>query len=229
MEQYRLRFQLKSDATFGRGDGVPGVVDQEVEHDEYGLPFLRGRTLKGLLVEECTNILYALSRINPDLANQYEKVADQMFGDAGSRLERVTALRVGDARLPNALRESVQQAVTNGSLTAPEVLRSLTDVRRQTAMDETGKPEPHSLRASRVILRETVFVAPLELEFAAGASTEEQKRAKALLAACVKAFHRAGVNRNRGAGRLTATLQDAQGVDKTESLFADFKTEVMPV
>ena len=43
-----LHLKLKSDTTFGRGDGIPGVVDEEVEHNpNTGLPFLRGKTLKG--------------------------------------------------------------------------------------------------------------------------------------------------------------------------------------
>ena len=64
MEMF-IRLTLKSDATFGLGEGVAGLVDEEIEHDfETGLPFLRGRTLKGLLVEECSNILYSLERQN---------------------------------------------------------------------------------------------------------------------------------------------------------------------
>lgn len=60
MTLLKLKFILKSDATFGRGDGVAGLVDSEVQHDEYGLPFLGGRALKGLLEEECANIVFAL-------------------------------------------------------------------------------------------------------------------------------------------------------------------------
>jgi len=46
MTTYYLNFTLLSDTTFGRGEGVPGLVDEEVEHDRYGLPYLRGRTLE---------------------------------------------------------------------------------------------------------------------------------------------------------------------------------------
>ena len=47
MPSYQLRLTLLSDATFGSGDGVAGLVDAEVQHDYVGLPFLGGRTLKG--------------------------------------------------------------------------------------------------------------------------------------------------------------------------------------
>ena len=61
MPVYTLKIKLLSDTTFGRGDGVAGLVDQEVEHDPYGFPYLRGRTLKGLLSEECDNLIAILT------------------------------------------------------------------------------------------------------------------------------------------------------------------------
>jgi len=62
MMTFLLKFTLESDATFGRGDGVAGVVDSEVQHDPYGFPYLGGRALKGLLGDECANILFALEQ-----------------------------------------------------------------------------------------------------------------------------------------------------------------------
>ena len=58
MMQYALKLTLLSDGTFASGDGVSGLVDREIEHDAFGLPFLRGRTLKGLLSEEADNLLH---------------------------------------------------------------------------------------------------------------------------------------------------------------------------
>ena len=53
MPELMLQITLVSQATFGRGDGVAGLVDIEVLHDEMGLPFLHGRSLKGLLMATC--------------------------------------------------------------------------------------------------------------------------------------------------------------------------------
>lgn len=220
METYTLYIKLESDATFGRGDGLAGVVDQEVEHDEYGLPFLRGRTLKGLLVEECANILYALEKQNPTLTEKYQGAADRLFGQPGSRLEDNALLRVGDACLPDDLRAAARFSVERKELSRLDVLESLTDVRRQTAMDETGKPEEHSLRAMRVILRGTPFASQLTFAF------PPDEIDLALLTACVKAFRRAGSGRNRGCGRLTAILRNRQGEDVTDQKFAHFAKEV---
>ncbi|MBE7469852.1 MAG: hypothetical protein DPW09_20620 [Anaerolineae bacterium] len=223
MANYVLRIHLKSDAAFGRGDGVAGLVDQEVEHDSYGLPFLRGRTLKGLLVEEAVNILYALEQQNQAKARAYRETANQIFGQSGSSEKGAAALRVGDAHLPLNLRVALQNEVDAGRLTPEQILAALTDIRRQTAMDATGKPETHSLRSIRVILRETILTAPLEFY----RPIDNLNQALGLLAACVKAFRRAGTGRNRGTGRLKASLYNESGKDVTDTLFTQFKDEVM--
>jgi len=100
-------------------------------------------------------------------------------------------------------------------------LHSLTAIRRQTSIDaKTGAPLKETLRSMRVILRKTPFEAALT--FGAYPTSDDL----ALLAACVKALRRAGTGRNRGRGKLTAQLCDAQGQDVTETHFARFQQEV---
>jgi len=60
MRNYILQIELCSETTFGRGTGQVGEVDLEVQHDEMGCPFWSGRALKGVLVNECAEILGAL-------------------------------------------------------------------------------------------------------------------------------------------------------------------------
>ncbi len=218
MTAYKLQFELRSAATFGRGDGVAGLVDEEVEHDSDGLPFLRGRTLKGLLAEECANLLYALEL--QQQADRWRQTAYRMFGQPGSTIEDTGILRVSDARLPESLRTAIKIAVSKGELAADEVLGSLTAIRRQTSMNEYGAPDKGSLRSLRVILPGTIFEATLE--FAA----EPDPHTLALLAACILAWRRAGVGRNRGRGRLQARLLDNGGADITEDCFRVFAREV---
>lgn len=198
-----LHLKLKSDATFGRGDGIPGAVDEEVEHDHLtGLPFLRGKTLKGLLTEECANLLYALQASKLDsVKNNLEQAANYLFGHGGSGLFSQGHLRISAARLPESLRSAIEYEIHNNGLNANQVLESLTAIRRQTAIEaQTGSAEIGSLRAIRVILRETEFVSELSLPDAA------PNEAIPLLAACTQMLHRAGTSRNRGRGRLCAWL-----------------------
>ena len=206
----KLHITLQSETTFGRGDGVAGLVDQEIVHDPAtGLPFLRGRTLKGLLVEECANILFALPP-NPVL----QKAAPFLFGNPGSHLMDDALMRVGAAQLPAKVREAVTYAIRHDQWTTNDVLHALTAIRRQTAVDnETGVPETGSLRAMRVLIRKTTLTS--ELVFGRNPTPAEW----ALLAACVAGLRRGGTGRNRGSGRLTAVLQDQETMTKHLAYF----------
>lgn len=218
-----LKFTLKSDAALGRGDGVAGVVDAEVQHDRYGLPYVGGKTLKGLLGAECAEIMYALKRsgVSDTDLDEWRNAAQFLFGGPGSRLEDRSKMRIGNAQLPEDLRDALiaefrpiqgksgeqrerewgQQRIAN--------LEALTATRTQTAMDpKSGAPLKHTLRTMRVVLRETSFVARLDFR------DDPDDRVLWLLAACVKAFRRAGAGRHRGRGRLTGELYDAPLYDR---------------
>lgn len=223
MSTFWLKFTLKSDATFGRGDGVAAVVDSEVQHDTYGLPYLGGRALKGLLGEECANILFALKQ--QGRAQRWQAAAQRLFGCPGSQVEDQSLLHVGDACLPEDLGNAViaginQEESDPRRLTREQVLRSLTAIRRQTAINIEGAPQRETLRSTRVILRDTPFEAALS--FLADPTPDDL----GLLAACVKALRRAGTGRNRGRGELAAQLCDAQGQDVTSTHFDRFQKVV---
>jgi len=216
----KLNFKLKSDATFGRGDGVPGEVDAEVQYDTLGLPYYGGRALKGVLVMECADLLFALKQKEGD---RWWNAAARLFGTPGSTAETTGALIVGDAGLSQALRDAVRYAILpdrESSLSARQILASLTTIRKQTASDvETGAPQDQTLRAMRVVLRETTFVAPLRFQFDVGQDE------LALVAACVAAVRRLGTGRNRGRGEVEAWLTDEQGLS-VSAHFDRFASEV---
>jgi hypothetical protein len=201
--------KLLSDTTFGRGDGVAGLIDQEVEHDPYGFPYLRGRTLKGLLSEECDNLIAVLS---PDNIRKYwEKVACDLFGKPGSTLETISQMHVGDACLPEDLRQAVAyQIKEEKKLTRVDILESLTTIRRQTAIDpKTGTPDESSLRSSRVVLRDLEFTADLRFE------TKPGDDALVLLVVGTLALRRVGSGRNRGRGYVQCKLFDSEEKELT--------------
>lgn len=201
--QLELWLTLKSDATFGRGDGVASLVDAEIEHDPAtGLPFIRGRTVKGLLTEECANALYALGEQNATVTF-LAQTARWLFGQAGSFTGDDGSLRIGAATLPSQITRAVHVAIEAGQLKPDQVLESLTAIRSQTSVNEWGAPEEGSLRSMRVLLRETVLIAPLDIVETSGQYTGD---ATALLAACALGLQRGGIGRNRGRGRLSARL-----------------------
>ncbi|MGF1674993.1 MAG: RAMP superfamily CRISPR-associated protein [Rivularia sp. (in: cyanobacteria)] len=206
---YKLKIKLLSDTTFGRGDGVAGLVDQEVEQDKYGFPYLRGRTLKGLLSEECDNLINIL----PDETqkNYWENIACQLFGIPGSKLETIAAIHVGDAYLPDDLRQVVAYEIDIEQLTNQDVLSSLTTIRRQTAINsENGVADEGSLRSFRVVIRELEFQANLLFE------TQPSDEILSLLAVGTLALRRLGSGRNRGRGNVSCTLHDTDGNEITQ-------------
>ena len=219
MSAYILRFVLESDATFGRGDGVAGVVDAEVQHDEFGCPYLGGKSLKGLLVNECAEIWAALPE---STRPRWETAAQRLFGCPGSGLDDGASLTFGDAQLPEDFRQAIAYDFRRKKIKREEVLESITALRRQTAIDEQGVPKEHSLRTMRVILRQTPFDA--YLHFVDEPSDDDL----ALLAACIKAFRRAGTGRNRGRGRIRGELRDISGQEITDNYFTVFQKGVNP-
>lgn len=214
-----LTITLVSDATFGRGDGIAGEVDAEVQHDRYGFPYLAGRTLKGLLVQECADILAAVPNNETKERERWYTAAAYLFGQPGSTVADSGHLIVGDARLPDDLRKWVQKDVNNNLLSRQDVLESLTALRRQTAMDpETGAPAAHTLRSMRVILRQTQFRADIFFDDSPVDATVRADAQK-LLAVCAAALRRAGTGRTRGRGLIETQLLDANGNPLSDSAF----------
>lgn len=212
--KYEIRLTLASDTTFGRGDGVAGLVDEEIEYDPLtGLPYLRGRALKGLLVEECANLLFALQAHVK--RTELEAIAKELFGNGGSAEAEAGRLRVGNATFPEQLALMVQAALAKQSLSTMDVVESLTTIRRQTAIELEGAPSEGSLRSMRALLRETALTAPLQFV------VEPEDKHLQLLSACALSLRRGGIGRNRGRGRLYTRLME-EDVDTTQTRWQEF-------
>lgn len=189
-----LTVELLSDATFASGEGTPGLVDVDVASTPEGLPFIRGKTLHGLLREAWLT----MRRSFPEL----EAAGERLLGREGDRQE-TAVLRIGDAHMDDATVAWARHAVHRSRvpLHPQEILATLTDVRTQTARSRTtGAPEHGTLRSSRVILRETTFHAPLAFQPQPG--TEELR----CLAFCALGTRHGGLGRNRGRGLLRCLL-----------------------
>lgn len=212
MTPSKLRITVKSAATFGRGDGVAGLVDREIEHDSNGLPFLRGKTLKGLLAESAENVVFALKN-----ETKWREAKDALFGKPGRGTDELGSLHIGDALLPAGLRFALKQELDAGDLTPEDVLYGLTGIRRQTAMNAFGAPEHATLRSMRVLLPGVI----LEAEFQIDDVNDDQL--SLLTAACLD-LRRAGTGRNRGRGHILVELDDEQ---TTQRYFNEFSKVVL--
>lgn len=192
-----LRIELLSDTTFSRGEGTAGVVDTEVEHDEFGIPFVGGKTIRGLLRDSWFSMHRHFSELN--------EAAEHVLGRSQALLDKSCKLRIGDALLPASIRAAARNAVARGEypLSSAAVLGGFTSICYQTAENRaTGAPETTTLRSSRVVLRGFQFHAPLS--WLDGYSPNEQDLH--LLALCALATRHGGLLRNRGRGHIRIVI-----------------------
>ncbi|MFP4389819.1 MAG: RAMP superfamily CRISPR-associated protein, partial [Desulfococcaceae bacterium] len=140
-----LRIKLLSDATFSRGEGTAGFVDTDIEHDGFGIPFVGGKTIRGLLRDSWLS----MSEHFPE--REIRDAAERVLGRTAS-MDEECRLRIGDALFPDSVRRTIEAAKDR---VPPEtILAAFTAIRAQTAENRvTGAPEKTTLRTSRVLLR----------------------------------------------------------------------------
>ncbi|HEY2090404.1 MAG TPA: hypothetical protein VGJ81_00815 [Thermoanaerobaculia bacterium] len=210
MTRDRIAIELLSDTTFSGGSSTAGEVDIEVDHDDLGLPRFGGKTIRGILRDSWLS----MAEHFPDLA----AAAENILG-AGAAFADTVVLRIDDASVDAHVREAVRLALTRTPhpLGTDEILRSLSDIRYQTAEERaTGAPARASLRASRVWLRGLVLFSNLRW---LRPPTDAELRCLALV---LLGSRHAGLSRNRGRGFLRMTLiapgQNAPDLQSTRLL-----------
>jgi len=189
-----IQIELLSDASFSRGEGTAGIVDVEVEHDELGLPFIGGKTLRGLLHDSWLSMQNWFQELSPS--------ADRIFG-TDADFDEHSILRIGDAIVDSETRKWVEVAEyrKNHPLCPKMVLEALTDIRQQTSEERTtGAPAETTLRSIRVIIHGLKLQSPL---YWLAEPTEEDFRCLSL---ALLATRHAGLGRNRGRGHISLTL-----------------------
>ncbi|MCX7624857.1 MAG: hypothetical protein N2Z21_01375 [Candidatus Sumerlaeaceae bacterium] len=189
-----LQVELLSDTTFSRGDGTPGIVDVEIEHDDLGLPFLGGKALRALLRDSWLSML-------PSFPN-LESAAARVLGRPQD-IDDGCILRIGNAEFPSSVKEWIAYAVKRAAnpLAPLDILESLTAIRYQTSEERTtGAPAKTTLRSSRVIMRGLSLQAPLRWLVC------PQSDDLRVLASVALATRHAGLSRNRGRGHIRITI-----------------------
>lgn len=189
-----IEIELLSDAAFSRGEGTAGVVDIEVEHDDLGLPFLGGKTVRGLLRDSWLSMRNCFRELG--------EAGERVFGPEAD-VEEHSILRIGDAVVDARTRAWIGAAEkrANNPVTSGEVLEALTDIRRQTSEERrTGAPAETTLRSVRVVVRGLNLRAPLHWF---QEPTEADVRVLALAALATR---HAGLARSRGRGHIRMSL-----------------------
>lgn len=187
----RLNITLKSDLCTSSGENYNAAVDMDVVHDEYGLPYIPAKRLKGLIRES------ALELVEFGLFSKEDH--DYLFGLEGFKN---AAFLLDDAHLEKyeQYTEDLKKCKDQVIKHPQRVLNLYTYTRAQTAMTAEGVAKENSLRAIRVVNNGLKFSAQLE---EIKPLTKEQKE---LMEKAISLTKHMGMSRTRGLGMVEMEL-----------------------
>ena len=207
----KIKVELRSDLCAGSGYSYAGVIDSDVSYDEYGIPFIPARRLKGCLRE-------AAKIVCPD-------AVDALFGKTGDNGTKSILLENGRieeyeliAEELEGVRGTKQEEVSY--LTPQNILTMYTGIRAQTKLcADTKVAERNSLRYTRVVGQYDPLKSKTALCFFA--TVEFEDIYKEHLERIAKATRNMGMNRNRGLGSVRCSLIGVQEAKTCGNIPAD--------
>ena len=150
IQKRKLRIELKSDLSSGSGYSYAGLIDSDISYDQYGIPVILGRRLKGCMRETAESTLYRF--ITDDEVKR-------IFG--AGKYNHTTGIMIGNAYPMNAqqVRKEIECINTcdmfkafREYITQNEILDAYTSVKAQTAINkESQTAVDNSLRYTRVV------------------------------------------------------------------------------
>lgn len=176
------KIEMLSDWHVGSGLDAGADADALVLKDERDLPYIPGKTIKGLLKDS----LYEICEVKTELKTK----VDEIFGFAKEK----DASTAGNAFFTNAeLSEAEKEEITSNKLSA-HLYKNIAS----TKIAENGVAVKNSLRTIQVCI-------PLSLE---GSIETEVENAKEILDKAGKWTRYLGVGRNRGLGRCKFSITE---------------------
>lgn len=197
-----ISIKLLSDLCCYSGEVYNTTVDTDVVYDDYGLPYIPAKRLKGCIREA------ALELYEMGLMPHYNAI----FGKEGSD---ASAFTISNARLENydAKVKELKQFEKTDFVNQQNVLSLYTYLRTQTAVDaNTGTAIENSLRTLRVLKKGLIFYADVDLEN--NAYVKEFKNA-------VSMVKHMGVSRTRGLGLVELKVKNVSGASVKHVLFKE--------
>ncbi len=201
MEKYLLKVKLLTDTVFGSGHSVPGFIDADVLHDQYGFPYINGKTLKGKLGEMATvfvNMIKSMTGCS-ELGATLEDKKDKLFGKA--HVYNHDKLKFSDCEISEKVREYFKHNMQNSGIEPQEILEALTHIETQTSIDyNTGIARGNSLHNFRIVNRGIAIYSYIY------ASVELDEDERILLASACSLLRHIGSHETKGKGQVDVSL-----------------------
>ncbi len=188
----KVRMKLIEDTIFGNGQSIPGEEDISLQHDEYGFPYFKGSTLKGIFREE-------LERLLKLEGNDSSNLVDTLLGENGANdsLENRKVL-FSEFVVADSVKKTVLAEVADPGI----ILDSFSSLRTFTKINDDGMVEPGSLRIARCVNKGISLYGEIECD----------PNDKELIIRILKMIKWVGTMRNRGFGRVI--LEVVEGGNK---------------
>ena len=181
----KYKIEMLSDWHVGSGLDSGADADSVVLKDDNNLPYIPGKTIKGLLKDSLLDIA--------DLSHQkgIKLHIDTFFGEEIKSKEKVIGTKAGNLFFSNAeLNEAEQKDIFENNL-ADQLYKNIAS----TSIDEKGIAKRSSLRTMEVCI-------PVTLE----GEIEGNEIDSVLFEKAFKWTRHLGVNRNRGLGRCNFSI-----------------------
>jgi CRISPR-associated protein Csx10 len=187
----KIKMELLSNAIPATGEGRGSIIDVEVVSDDYGLPYIPAKRIKGILRENAWHLVNADKMDRNSLNN--------IFGVTGGN-EGVLVLSNGyplNYRDLKVFLENIREELPKIILNKETVLNYYTQIVSATAI-ENGIAKENSLRMVRALRRGLFFEFDIDLP---------HEYLDDLQTIC-KVTRFFGLNRNRGFGHIKMTLEN---------------------
>ena len=173
----------------GSGLAAGADVDALVIKDKNEMPYIPGKTIKGLMREAVEEII----SLRPDRMNEEEYLKVFGYLDDGGSEKKEVEMKKSESFFTNANLVEYKEIVKD------KLQRFLLTSISSTAIDSDGIAKDHSLRKMQVVV-------PCKLS---GEIINVPDGMVSLLSDAAKFIKNMGVNRNRGLGRCTINVEEA--------------------
>lgn len=207
----KLKIKLLSDLCSGSGDTYNTRVDTDIVYDDFGLPFIPAKRIKGCIRESLMELI-DFDRCKKNsfkglFGTTYEMIEEN--GQAPSDEEDHSAFDLTNARLEGY--ENMKTALLSQTWHPQDVLELYSYTRAQTAIDpKSGTADENTLRTTRVVGKNNCFESVVKFE-------KDEYLADFEMA--VKNVVHMGVSRTRGLGLVHITLEDYEPSLKSDDFY----------
>ena len=212
MKQYLLEILLESPAIAASGEGWGAVIDTDIVFDELGLPFVPSKRIKGCLKDAAQDAaeMFDMAKIDFDLDLEHTYGLPGLQKSASVYFSNLTIENYDNTR--QWLEYLLTQTDYENIISRESILKTFTTLRWQTAINDDGVAEDHSLRTARVINKGIKFLGDIRIdtEMLSQNAIGTEKVLNTLILSCLLCRHM-GTSRTRGFGEIACRLISTDG------------------